>query len=386
MSEYQYYEFLAIDRPLDVRAQKELRTVSARARITSTRFVNTYEWGDLGADPQVLMALYFDAFSYLANWGTRQVMFRLPSSVLELEVVTRYCATDTACAWAAGDSVIVSLTSEKDDDDWDEDAEGSLDAVVPVRSELAVGDRRLLYLGWLLSVDAGALDEAELEPPVPAGLRELSVPLQAVVEFLRLDDDLLSAAAEASEPLISIDSSARDMRRWVARLPAREKEDVLVQLVSGDVDVSRKLVRRFRTENNPRLEREGTRTVAELQDAALQSRDRRERLAAERRAAEKAARARTQAAAREQHLTALAARQEQAWTQVYCAIETRQPANYDQAVRMLKDLRAISDLEDRRDAFDQRLHDLQQRHARKVSLLERLERAGLCAAPSRVDV
>jgi hypothetical protein len=238
VSEYQYYEFLAIDGPLDARAQQELRAVSSRARISSTRFVNTHEWGDLRADPQVLMASYFDASSYLTNWGTRQLMFRLPSSVLDLEMVSRYCATDTACAWAAGDSVIIALTSEKEDDDWDDRAEDSLGSIVPVRSELAVGDRRLLYLAWLLSVDAGVLDDAQLEPPVPAGLRELNDPLRAVVEFLRLDEDLLSAAAEASEPLTSIDSSARDVRRWVARLPAREKEDALVQLVSGDLDVS----------------------------------------------------------------------------------------------------------------------------------------------------
>lgn len=302
MSEYQYYEFLAIDRPLDALAQQELRAVSSRARITSTRFVNTYEWGDLRADPRVLMASYFDAFSYLTNWGTRQLMFRLPSSVLDLEIVGRYCATDTACAWAAGDSVVIAMTSEKEDQDWDENAEGSLDRIAPVRSELAVGDRRLLYLAWLLSVDAGLLDKAETEPPVPAGLRELRDPLRAVVEFLRLDEDLLSSAAEASEPLTSIDPSAREVRRWVTRLPAREKEDVLVQLVIGDIDVSRELVRRYRTESNPVREREGTRTVAELQDAALQARERRERLAAQRRTAEKAVRSRTQAA-REQHLT-----------------------------------------------------------------------------------
>ncbi len=255
MSEYQYYEFLAIDRPLDVRTQQELRAVSSSARITATQFVNTYEWGALRADPRALMASHFDAFLYLTNWGTRQLMFRLPSSALDLDVVSRYCTTDTACAWAAGDSVIVSLTSEKEDEYWDESAEGSVGSIVPVRSELAVGDRRLLYLAWLLSVDAGVLDEADLGPPVPAGLRELNDPLRAVVEFMRLDDDLLSAAAEASEPLMSLDSSARHVRRWVARLPAREKEDVLVQLVSGDLDVSRELVRRFRTENNPHLER-----------------------------------------------------------------------------------------------------------------------------------
>jgi hypothetical protein len=75
--------------------------VSSRARITPTGFVNTYEWGDLRGDPRALMASHFDAFSYLASWGTRQLMFRLPSSVLDVDVASRYCATDTACAWAA---------------------------------------------------------------------------------------------------------------------------------------------------------------------------------------------------------------------------------------------------------------------------------------------
>lgn len=385
MSEYQYYEFLAIDRPLDAREQQQLRAVSSRARITATHFVNTYEWGDLRADPRALMASHFDASLYLANWGTRQLMFRLPSSVLDLDVVGRYCATDTACAWAVGDSVIVSLTSEKEDEYWDESAEESLGSIVPVRSELAMGDRRLLYLAWLLSVEAGVLEGDELEPPVPAGLRDLTDPLRAVVEFLRLDEELVAAAAEASEPLTTADPSAATLRRWVSRLPAREKEDVLIRVVSGDPDVGRELACRFRADCSPVLDRGGTRTVAELQGAALHTREDRQRLAAQRRAEEKATSARTQAAAREQHLTVLSARQEQAWTQVHAAIEARQPAYYDEAVAILTDLRAVSEREDRRDAFDQRLIDLQQRHARKVSLLERFERAGLAAAARRMD-
>jgi len=42
MSEYQYYEFLAIDRPLDRAAQDALRSISSRARITATSFTNHY--------------------------------------------------------------------------------------------------------------------------------------------------------------------------------------------------------------------------------------------------------------------------------------------------------------------------------------------------------
>ena len=49
MSEYQYYEFLALDRPLTAEERSELRSISTRAEITATRFANEYEWGDLRA-------------------------------------------------------------------------------------------------------------------------------------------------------------------------------------------------------------------------------------------------------------------------------------------------------------------------------------------------
>lgn len=42
MSEYQSYEFLAIDSPLTPKQQRELREISTRAEITSTRFWNDY--------------------------------------------------------------------------------------------------------------------------------------------------------------------------------------------------------------------------------------------------------------------------------------------------------------------------------------------------------
>ena len=61
MSEYQYYEFLAIDRPLTEREMRELRAVSSRAVITATRFTNHYEWGNFKGDPRGWIEKYFDA-------------------------------------------------------------------------------------------------------------------------------------------------------------------------------------------------------------------------------------------------------------------------------------------------------------------------------------
>ena len=78
MSEYQYYEFQAVDKPLTETQMAELRRLSTRAQITPTSFINSYSWGDFKGKPRALMEKYFDAFVYLANWGTHCFMLRLP--------------------------------------------------------------------------------------------------------------------------------------------------------------------------------------------------------------------------------------------------------------------------------------------------------------------
>ena len=55
LSEYQYYEFQAIDRPLTQSQIQELRRYSTRATITPTRFVNEYHWGSFKGNPVAWM-------------------------------------------------------------------------------------------------------------------------------------------------------------------------------------------------------------------------------------------------------------------------------------------------------------------------------------------
>jgi hypothetical protein len=76
MSEYQYYEFLAVDRPLTAADQAEVRQLSTRARITATSFTNEYHWGDFKGSPDQMMQRYYDAHLYLANWGTHRIMLQ----------------------------------------------------------------------------------------------------------------------------------------------------------------------------------------------------------------------------------------------------------------------------------------------------------------------
>lgn len=237
MSEYQYYEFVAIDQPLTTENQAELRAISTRALITPTSFVNHYEWGDLKADPRRLVERYFDAFLYLANWGTRRLMFRLPAEVVGASAagVDRYLVGDPSRAWTTGGHIIMDLSAENDDGEYDDwlDGSGLLASIVPVRAELMAGDVRLLYLAWLLAVGNGEVSEDAVEPPVPAGLGQLSAGLSSVVAFLRIDPDLLAVAAERSAPA-GVDDTLTELSGWLAQQPVDRKDALLVRVARGE--------------------------------------------------------------------------------------------------------------------------------------------------------
>ncbi|MFN2495034.1 MAG: hypothetical protein ABR608_03865, partial [Pseudonocardiaceae bacterium] len=219
MSEYQYYEFLAVDRPLDERQIGELRALSTRARITPISLDNTYHWGDFRGDPRTLMERYFDAFLYLANWGTHRLMIRLPARLLALETAARYCPGESADCWAGGDHVILDLVSQAENGGWEEGGEEWLASIIPARAELASGDLRLLYLSWLLCVQTEELEEDAREPPVPPGLQTMTASLHSFVDFLRVDEDLLAVAATASERPAAEDTSRQELTRWIESLP-----------------------------------------------------------------------------------------------------------------------------------------------------------------------
>lgn len=46
MSEYQYYEFQAIDRPLTQKEQDEIRKRSSRVQLTPNQAISLYHYGD----------------------------------------------------------------------------------------------------------------------------------------------------------------------------------------------------------------------------------------------------------------------------------------------------------------------------------------------------
>ena len=118
MSEYQYYEFQAADKPLNEQDMRELRKLSTRAQISPTSFINVYNWGDFRGDPLTLVEKYFDSFLYLANWGTHWLMLRIPNRLLDTETACRYCLGKSAKLHVKGKNLILEFHPEDEDRNW----------------------------------------------------------------------------------------------------------------------------------------------------------------------------------------------------------------------------------------------------------------------------
>jgi hypothetical protein len=379
MSEYQYYDLKAIDRALTKTEMTALRSISTRAVITSTSFTNHYEWGDLKADPLKLLATYFDAFVYVANWGAREFHLRLPQELVDAKQLKAMLPGKSVQLRGAGKFVTISFESEVEpDDDWD-DGTGWMGSLISLRADLLRGDFRCLYLGWLFSVQNGEFSDEVLEPPVSAGLRELSAPCNSLIEFLGIDEDLVEVAASASEPL-KAGPSRKELAAWIRGLPEKEKDGLLVDaLTEMDERWRIELLRRFEHENVAVSDHGAVdrRRVADLLAASHARAEERKRKLNAQRAAEAALEKAKEEANRTLFLDQLAKREKAVWKEVDAYIQKRQPNDYDRAVALLSNLRDLAVRQGGEDEFHLTMEDLRRTHSAKDSFLRRLAKAKL---------
>ena len=66
------------------------------------------------------MEKYFDAFLYVANWGTHWFMLRVPYRLINFDLAEKYCFGENATAYKKGENLIFEFISETDDSEWEE--------------------------------------------------------------------------------------------------------------------------------------------------------------------------------------------------------------------------------------------------------------------------
>jgi hypothetical protein len=385
MSEYQYYEFRAIDRTLKPKEMDELRALSTRAEITLTSFTNTYNYGDFRGNPATLMDRYFDAFVYVANWGTHQLMFRIPAGFLDSETALTYCDGETLSLKAKQEHVVLDFSSEDEDYDGWTQGEHWMPSLISLRADLIRGDLRALYLGWLASLrfydgDEEDLDDGDrLEPVVPPGLSKLSPALRDLASFLRVDEELIEAAAAGSTGEPPAGPSQGDMARWVKKLPASDKDAYLVRFLTeeGDIQLRAELSKRFREATLPKVQPPTAdpkrRTVAELLAVRKALVEEKERQKSEQAAKDRVRIERERAEARAKHLDDLARREPATWLKIETLIATKRAQDYDEAVSLLVDLRDLAERSGRLADAEQRIQEIRHQHRNKPSLLKRFD-------------
>ena len=117
-------------------------------------------------------------------------------------------------------------------------------------------------------MQVGEVEENAEEPPVPNGLGALTESLGAFAEFLRIDDDLIAVAAEAS---LAEEGRAprQEIEWWIQSLPDAEKTKLLLDVALNGPNPQAELLVKFReSRNSGGQQQKNARTVAQLRKAA----------------------------------------------------------------------------------------------------------------------
>ncbi len=380
MSEYQYYEFLSIDRPLTADEMAELRALSTRAVITPVSFTNEYNWGDFKGDPSKLMQYYFDAHVYVANWMTAIFMVRLPIEALSKETAKAVTVPYLLDISATNTHWIITWSLEESEN-YDrfgmEDGRNWMARLAPVRDELLRGDLRSLYIGWLAVIGGEMVDDEETEPLLVSGLGDLAAAQLALAEFLEVDPDLLAGAGMGSPAAQETEVLRRETEKWIDALPREEVNSLLKQLLEGKGQQAERSVRnRFASWRRGFQDSDSSsvrRTVGELRQNAekaclirleKQKRDRKQREI-------------ERSEQRKAHLENLSNDFSKAWALVKEPVERGSGRGYDEACRKLVDLAEAYDLFATKKQFQNELEQFMAGHTRRKALIQRLVKAGI---------
>jgi hypothetical protein len=380
MSEYQYYEFLAIDRPLSEQEMAAMRAISSRGHITPVSFSNEYHWGDFKGDPKNLMRRFYDAHVYLANWGTAIFMLRLPKAVVDRSVLQTFATKGVLEVEATPTHWICEWSLDESDDDYDcfglEGGSGWMTRLAPLREELMRGDLRSLYIGWLAAVSMGEVEEDEPEPAIPDGLAPFSAAQLALAEFLEVDEDLLAGAG--MDRLFARDMAAgNEIDTWLNALPM-EKMRLLVRklLIGQGAEAERDAKSQFAawcSNNGASQPQPPSRTVAELWHLAEKAQE--ARLLREKKQHQQREAKRLQE--REKYLASLAGNFPNAWQAVNQRVQVGSGKAYDEASQALVDLAEAYGKHASRQEFDTELRRFMAGHRQRKTLVQRLVKAKL---------
>jgi len=373
MSEYQYYEFVAVDGPISDEGMRYAEGCSSRAQVSRHRWQNSYHFGDFHGSEETLLK-YYDAHFYIANWGTVRLGLAFPEGCLSPEALRPYLRKgkryeDTLTARQVGNRWIVWWErNEEGGWGWTEGA-GIIDQLMGIREELMRGDHRALFLGWLADFDPDEWRDSKERsvglPPIPADLDRLSPPLSALIEHFPVDSDALAVAAGLSH------TAAQDrlpIANVIEKLSESEMRALLQRVAQGEGSkVTSELVRR----TYPVAETSASQVMTCSDFAAKTFVVRKGRRKREAEAA--VAKRKREEQERRRHLASVMERADTIWAGLDSIMDQKVASAYDQAAAQLKELRDAHEQAGGNSRFQERLRAFRERHARRPAMMRRIK-------------
>lgn len=379
MSTYQYYDFYAIDRPLTTKEQKEVDALSSRFSPTSRRATYEYHYSDFRHDEKKVLRDYFDMMIYVANWGTWQLMIKVPIDLVSWDELIAYeysgngyTSQHVNFEKTKTHIIIDMYYSTEDGADW-MDAEGNLDGMLQLREQILEGDYRILYLAWLhIAAMAseyddeydGEEDDEDKEkpsPPVPPNMNKLNIPLENFIAFWSIDKDLVTAASKNSMSKSS--TTIADLAAQIIHLSEKEKNRYLELLLTEENKAKYQLKKRLSDfiTHEP-VKQEKKQTFEAIQAGVEQTRQ--ARLKKEKKEAE---------AARIKALKDIGKREAAIWREAEYNADFKTSKGYDQAADALKRLKDYAIYANKKADFESKLAEFLEKYGRSAALRRRLK-------------
>lgn len=363
MSEYQYYEFRSIDRPLTAKEQEEIESWSSRTSPTVTGAIFIYNYGDFPKDKKRVVEQYFDALFYIANWGTKRLIFKFPKDLVDIEAIKQYCTHEEISMSESGNNLLVDFYfSDEEGYGWI-NGEGWLTSLLDLRNNIMHGDYRSLYLAWLHACSLHSEwedfdNDDEPEPPVPDHLDSLNGALKSLVEILEMNQDILAVAIKASRA--KKEQPEFDIKGLVQHLSDGEKIDFLVRLAQGEPLLTTRLLKRLRelsTVPGQIPVNISGRTIGTILREAEQFRQKR-----------KAVERKRKEALRLKQLAELEAKESELWKEVNRNISEKKPKAYDTSIKILQDLHKLAKHKDKQMEYERNIQNILKKYSRLSSL------------------
>lgn len=384
MSEYQRYEFMTVDQPLTQKQRSAVDKLSSHIESSSTHAVIEYNWGDFKHDPVDVLYRFFDGFLYWANWGNPAFALRFPHGTLPANLIIDNELNDlddfiTFTQHSDYDILDIHFNEMEAPEEWTDYDLGSL---IAIRSELMNGDLRALYIVWLAASqyiigydededdedeengDEDENDENVSVPAVPADFKKLTAAQLALVELLQVPSVLLTAAMQHSTTATA--SPEDDFAAWVKLMPQERRDDYLVRLAHNEPGLHRLLSAELR-KLNPHKTQETSSTGEHVTYTTLLAESKTIQAELERKQAEQ------EQQARRLQIQYIHDNQDDYWHQIDQAVTRGSGPGYDEATRLLLELRKVANTFKEQATFQARLLTWVQPHLRRKAFIQRLQ-------------